>query len=378
MVEKELAEKHLVFKCIAGSRSYGTNTANSDLDLRGVFIAPPEYSIGFKTVEQVECKSEQGEDEVIYDFDKFVQLCMACNPNIIELLFTGPENIQVIKPPFQKLRDNANLFLSTKAKFTFSGYAVAQLKRIKGHHKWINQPQAKEAPSIKQFCAIIWDDGQYVKPDDDTMDYLDNECFLVKTKGEYCFRIFVGCEDFKPGIIAKDETQLKYIDIDEKVLSSRLEKIKRRAHADLPISEWNQGQYKGILLIDMESFRTARKQWKDYWEWKNNRNEQRAELESKYNYDTKHASHLVRLTKMCKEIITTGQVIVRRPDAQELLDIRNGKFDYDELIKWASDMDNELNELYKTSPLPHHVDVEAINKLAMQIKIDYWKEQGLL
>ena len=37
----------LLYKCITGSRLYGTFRPDSDTDIRGVFIAPPEYYYGF-------------------------------------------------------------------------------------------------------------------------------------------------------------------------------------------------------------------------------------------------------------------------------------------------------------------------------------------
>ena len=36
--------------------------------------------------------------------------------------------------------ENKHLFLSKKAKFTFSGYANAQMKRINTHYRWLKNP----------------------------------------------------------------------------------------------------------------------------------------------------------------------------------------------------------------------------------------------
>mgnify|MGYP001607055563 CR=1 FL=1 len=46
----------------------------------------------------------------------------------------------------------------------------------------------------------------------------------------------------------------------------------------------------------------------------------------------KHAMHLVRLMRMCKEILITCEVVVKRPDREELLAIRNGAWSYYKLI----------------------------------------------
>jgi hypothetical protein len=101
-------------------------------------------------------------------------------------------------------------------------------------------------------------------------------------------------------------------------------------------------------------------------------------LEEKHGFDTKHASHLVRLMRMAEEILTEGRVLVRRPDAKELLEIRDGKINYADLIKWAEEQDAKLDELYETSDLPYSVDSERINQLLVQIRTDYWKRKKLL
>ena len=64
MQELKLASKYLIFKCLAGSKAYGTDSIHSDTDIRGIFIAPPEFLGPFKSVEQVEVP---GEDTVIHE-----------------------------------------------------------------------------------------------------------------------------------------------------------------------------------------------------------------------------------------------------------------------------------------------------------------------
>jgi hypothetical protein len=83
--------------------------------------------------------------------------------------------------------------------------------------------------------------------------------------------------------------------------------------------------------------------------------------------NTKHAMHLVRLTRMCREILETGTVIVKRTDRDELLSIRHGAWSYDQLIEWFDREDAALNEVYAKSTLRHHVDRAALDKLCISI-----------
>jgi hypothetical protein len=77
--------------------------------------------------------------------------------------------------------------------------------------------------------------------------------------------------------------------------------------------------------------------------------------------------HLVRLMRMAKETLVTGKVIVKRPDAQELLEIRNGAWTYEQLIEYANKEQAALIELEKTSPLPKSPDRVKIDKLCQDM-----------
>lgn len=353
--EQKLAEEHLIFMCMSGSHAYGMNTEHSDEDRRAVFIAPPEYVLGcMKNIEQVEVP---GEDTVIYELAKFVKLTADCNPNLIELLFTGEENILYIHPAFEEIRKHRHLFLSKKAKFTFSGYAMSQMKRIRGHHRWIQNPQFEEPPKLLDFAQTIHATGQMGVGLDC---YHDERIFLVKVNAT-TFRIYHSAK-FDKAPVSEDGMNVQFVDIKEGELNSVI----------------LDATFLGTLIVQIDTFKAAHKKWKEYWKWKKNRNPVRAELEEKYGFDCKHASHLIRLLKMAHEILRDGEVIVRRPDAEELLAIRNGSFDYDELVKTAEEMDAELEDLYEKSSLPNSSDKEAINDLYIRVVQEYWGEKGLI
>lgn len=120
-----------------------------------------------------------------------------------------------------------------------------------------------------------------------------------------------------------------------------------------------------------EQYKGALRRWNQYLEWKRERNPDRAILEEQYGYDTKHAMHLIRLLRMGVEILEHGIVLTYRPDREELLAIRNGKWSYDDLIKYAEDMDMKLQKLYETSKLPHAPDIKKIDKWLIQTTKDF-------
>jgi hypothetical protein len=81
------------FLHVGGSTLYGTNTPGSDLDVRGVTIAPKSYWVGARIFEQLECAiPERNVEVVIYDVRKWLRLAVAVNPNVVETLFVDDDS----------------------------------------------------------------------------------------------------------------------------------------------------------------------------------------------------------------------------------------------------------------------------------------------
>jgi hypothetical protein len=114
---------------------------------------------------------------------------------------------------------------------------------------------------------------------------------------------------------------------------------------------------------------TAKQEWDRFVDWQKHRNKTRAELEIKFGYDCKHASHLVRLSRMCLEILTTGKVNVDRTgiDAEELIAIRNGAWTFEQIKEYVDEIDKKADELYKTSKLQKQPNMEKIKQLCIQL-----------
>ena len=129
-----------IYETIVGSVAYGLNIeGKSDQDVKGVAIPNINHILGLHPFEQHEITV----DYVIYSLQKFVKLAATANPTILECLFTNESDILYAHPLGKKLRDNRDLFLSTKVKHSFSGYAYSQILRLKNHHRWINNPQVQ-------------------------------------------------------------------------------------------------------------------------------------------------------------------------------------------------------------------------------------------
>jgi predicted nucleotidyltransferase len=128
-------------------------------------------------------------------------------------------------------------------------------------------------------------------------------------------------------------------------------------------------------VIEKEKkYKAALTRWSQYEEWKKRRNPKRAALEIKYGYDTKHASHLIRLLRMGEEILTKGTLHPRREDAADILSIRSGSRTYDQLIEEAEGLQAKLEKIYKekTYVVPHHSDVTGLSDFAVELHDWHW------
>jgi predicted nucleotidyltransferase len=82
----------------------------------------------------------------------------------------------------------------------------------------------------------------------------------------------------------------------------------------------------------------------------------------------KHATQLVRLLKLGKEILETGKVQVKRTyDREELLSIKNGAWKYQDLIDYADKMEQEVKVAYEKSYLPNQPNIKLLDNLCIKL-----------
>jgi uncharacterized protein len=131
------------------------------------------------------------------------------------------------------------------------------------------------------------------------------------------------------------------------------------------------GNYRWPHTDAERGYRTAFRHWNQYQEWRRNRNPDRAVLEAKFGYDTKHAMHLLRLLRMGEEILREGKVLVLRPDAEWLLSVRHGALSYEQVMDLAVEHRARLDQMTTTSPLPDGPDVAAANELLISLQEEF-------
>ncbi len=364
-----------ILMVVAGSRAYGIHTDASDVDIKGVAIAPREYVLGYlNRFEQADSVSHiapfaadlnPAEQEVvrqtklegaIYELRKFMDLATQANPNILDALFCRDEEVRRLRPAGRLLRDSRDLFISAKARHTFSGYATAQLKRIETHRRWLISPPDHEPTR-----------AEYDLPDRTVIpaDQLLAAQAAIQKKLD-SWEIDYGSLDEPDKIALQQQIVTMLADI--------------HVHADQRFAAAVRAigyDENFLVLLDRERrYKAARQGFEQYRTWKNTRNVDRAALEEKHGYDTKHGAHLYRLMKMCREILETGKVNVWRGDidGDEIRSIRRGAWSYDRLVDWAKAEDLALTDIYnrKQYVVPHQPDRAALDRLCVRLM-----EEGL-
>lgn len=99
--------------------------------------------------------------------------------------------------------------------------------------------------------------------------------------------------------------------------------------------------------------------------------QKRKQLVEKYGYDTKNASHLIRLLRSGIEFLTTGELTVTRPDAEELIDIKQGKWKLVDIQRMAEELFAEAELAFQHSQLPELPDRDSAEQLLIDIVEDY-------
>ena len=316
---KQQAEENKILEIRSGSHLYGTNTPESDEDFVGIFMPPEEYVYGLKSVKEVEFdikdKNKDGKntadaiDRKLYEFRKFISLAQGNNPNIIEILFVDLDNTLFVNDYGIELLKHKHLFPSKLAAKKFVGYAHSQKHKMiirRDHFNELRQGyKVLKDCRDKAVMAEVYNMGIEIEdPENASPDLL----FFKKSTGMH-----IHCGDicFEPGVYVKKA---------RKMLKERLDKATNRS-----------------------------------------------ELVLKHGYDTKFASHLIRLLTEGISLLKDGELTFPLYNVEEILDIKKGKWTIEEIIQRADDLEAQLNNVLVDSTLPATPYFKDIEKLTIDM-----------
>lgn len=363
-MDNKTVEDRMIASIIVGSQAYGTNLPESDSDEGGVCIPIKECYIGDKKFDQANKWTDaNGEkiDKTVYSIDKAIDLMLDNNPNMLDYLYIPERCIKFIKPEWERILAIRDEFISKKCRYSFSGYAQNQMQRIATHKSYLLNPI--RMPTREEFQLPekhVFPDTQY-----ETIAKLAADYVPVELKDEF-YREMSTVVDNEAVTIFR-----KYVE--PSLVQLVMGEFKKGQQEFLGMISSISGMYlkdEYTVMAKRElSYLSAFWNWKRYEEWKKSRNPKRQELERKCGYDSKHASHAIRLSRMCVEIMEGKGVRVDRKgiDADYLLDVRLGNRPFDEVLDESIRLEARAKELYDTSPIPYHPNRKLVNSIKMDI-----------
>jgi hypothetical protein len=124
-----------------------------------------------------------------------------------------------------------------------------------------------------------------------------------------------------------------------------------------------------LMSYNKDGYTTHCKDYRDYKEWERKRNPIRYESNLNQNYDGKNMCHAMRLMRMGKELaMGQGFNVERTYDRKFLLDIKNHKFEYDEIISKVEQEQLDMDVAAAKSNLKEVLDYNEINELLIKAR----------
>jgi predicted nucleotidyltransferase len=344
----------LIYKVIRGSHAYGTNLPSSDTDYSGIYLQSLDDILGFGYRDQV---NDSKNDIVYYEIRRFLELLASNNPTVLELLNISEDCIVYKHPVMDMILENKEKFITKNCRNSFGGYARQQISKAQGLNKKMNWEQSQVTrKGPLDFCYVI--EGQKTIP---LIDFLkQNEidqkyCGLSKiphARDMYALFFDSNLESsigFR-GIVVENSNKIRLSNIPKDM------------------------QHTCIFYYNEDGYSMHCRKYKEYEEWLKNRNTQRyVEIENhQQSIDGKNMMHTRRLLDMAKEIALGQGINVRRPNADFLISIRQGKVNLEDLIQHAEDEIKEIDKLYIESNLPDNVDMNFVNDLLIEIRKHFY------
>lgn len=338
----------IIFGCIVGSHAYGTNVEGSDVDKKWVFVQNPTdlFINGYRP------QIELSKDEVAFELSRFIELLKKANPTVLELLFSPEDCILYKHPVFDKLLNLRKGFLTKQCRYSFGGYAVSQIEKARGLDKKMNwEKERTDRKSVLDFCYFI-------------MDELDPR-LGKKFQSTSVTELFTQSQIKGMGLSAVPHTKGLF-----NVFWDSRYKFKGVTQGedsnDISLSEIPKDANNiGLLFFNKEAYQMHCKDYREYQEWLAKRNTQRyVDIENHgQQIDGKNMLHCVRLIDTALDIAEFGELIIRRPNADFLKEIRHGKHDLNKILEYAERRISEMDNAFKHSKLPESYQDEAYCKL---------------
>ena len=386
LIEEKSPGSKPLYLVIRGSHAYGTNIETSDTDYSGIFIQSEDDILGNKYVEQI---NDDKNDTVIYEIRRFLELLGTNNPTVLELLNT-PEDCVLYKDPiFDLILNDREKFITKICAKSLGGYAKQQISKAKGQNKKQNWEKDKvNRKEVLDFVYVIegeksipwkvWNNDRYEEKFIGVVNvpnardiyavYFDKDAFCM-------FSESVSESTRRTLINVRKESELS-MGFGYKGLVKTGEGVNSAESNQLRLSSIPKGENPiCVVTYNKDGYTQHCNDYKSYQTWLEQRNEARwVDVQSHgQKIDGKNMMHCMRLIQMSREIAEGKGIVVRRPNAKELISIRKGEIDLQTLIDKVEKEIIEIDKLFEESNLPDSINAEFINNLIVKIRKQIYK-----
>lgn len=304
----------ILYKCLFGSKLYGTDGPDSDTDYKVVYLpSKSEVLLGEanKSLSVSSCTSGKNvKDDVdtdYYSFQKFLNLLKKSEQNCLDVLFSDSNEDAVIeKHPMwdQLIISNRDKFLTKNLKSSF-GFMRSQVNRY--------SVRGDRMQAVEDVINLL-------KSFDGSLRVKDAKDSLIKL-----------CKDHEFAEIVQGSNE-SYISV-----CDRKSPFGNRIKDALAIYEKLYGEY---------GERTKR-------------------AKDVSGADLKGISHSIRIGEQIKEMLTHGGVIFPLANREFIRDVKYGRIDSHVYMSYIENLFLECEELSDNSSLPEEVDSDFIEKLCI-------------
>jgi len=292
MEKRELVLKNLILKVRFGSHLYGTNTPESDEDFMGIFVPDAEHLIGLDKLDEVDM-SVKSKDVFGKNTKDALDFKIFSLEKFVRLALDNNPNI-------------IDILFVNEENIVFINDVGKQLLDLRYEFlsKNIKQRFIGYARSQKHKMVIKLDNFEKIT---EAYNYISEKSdrfkFLLELMESTHHPLFVKNKDY---VIIGD------INIP---ITSTIKKVKT------------------ILYGRISKFGS------------------RKELVTEYGFDTKFASHMIRLLKEGQELLETGDLKFPLQSRELLKDIRYGKYTMNDVLALSDIIEREIEDLYKISTI---------------------------
>ena len=312
-LDREIAENNKILKITAGSQLYGTNTPDSDEDYSGVFIGGFNQYFGIYEIDEmdlsIEDKGEDGKNTKDATDYKLYEI-----KNFARLCASNNPNIIehlfVNRENIKFINEFGEMLLENAHIFPHKGAydKFIGYANSQKHKMVIKLDNFEQLTKAQEFFSLQEPNEYVVMFRDDPQVQK-----FFKEKGSH---FIIGDLNFQKHLMVKKVLG---------VLNERLGKITNRH-----------------------------------------------ELVLKYGYDTKFASHLIRLLSEGGTLLETGKLEFPLYNADLMLEIKKGKYELPKLLELADEFEKKMADMKEKSSLPDGPDMRVINDFVRTMTMQFF------